>query len=435
MIKKYIDRCNNRLWNFSLENVKGIRLLGFKFLRTIHLSFRGFVEDSCRLKASALTFFTLLSVVPVLAMAFGVAKGFGVENILKNELLKNLPGQEAILQKMITYAYTLLATTGGGLIACVGIVVLFWTVIKLLGNIELSFNDIWGVKKNRTLGRKFSDYLSVMLLCPFLFILSSSLMVFVNSQIVGLFARFETISYFGEYVRVLFKFSSFAILWVVFAFIYMFMPNTKVKVISAATGGLLASFAYFVLQQVYIRFQLGLSSYNAIYGSFAILPFFLVWLQMSWYIVLYGAEVSFAVQNMDMYEFESECRNISRRKKEAVILGVLSFLLKHDKEENLTSSADIAFGMKLPIRLVRDVIDELLKAKLIMEVLDENEHVGHKIQCSAGEMTISDILHALHKAGDKGELALGQVEHYMDDINSFYEDMHTPTNNKKLSQL
>lgn len=435
MFKKVVNFWKNELWSTSCSDMKGFRLMGIKFLRCINLSFRGFLEDSCQLKASALTFFTLLSVVPVLAMAFGVAKGFGMEKLLKEELLKNLPGQEEILLEMINYAYTLLASTGGGLIASVGIVILFWTVIKLLGNIEFSFNEIWGVKKQRTLGRKFSDYLSVMLLCPFLFIISSSLMVFVNSQVTVLLERFEFVSYFGEYIRALLKLSSFVILWIIFTFIYMFMPNTKVKVYSALIGGIITTIAYSVLQHVYINFQVGVSKYNAIYGSFAILPLFLVWLQMNWYVLLYGAEVAFAAQNMDMYEFESECRNISRRHKEAVILSILSFLFKTDRNDNSSSCADIASHMKLPIRLVREVVSELLKAKLIIEVLDENGHLGHKIICSTGEMKISDILHALHTSGGDSDFAVDEVRHSLELINSFYERIHSSERNKKLSHM
>lgn len=435
MIKKIFNFWKDDLWSISAEEIKGGKIIFFKFLRCINLSFRGFVDDTCRLKASALTFYSLLSVVPVLAMAFGLAKGFGVEELLRKELLKNLPGQEEILQQMISYAHTLLANTGGGLIASAGIVILFWSVIQLLTNIEFSFNDIWGVKKPRSLGRKFSDYLSVMMLCPFLFIISSSVMVLINSQVSLLLERFEIINYFGEYIRALLKLSSFVILWIVFTFVYMFMPNTKVRILNALIGGFVAAMFYQIVQHLYINFQIGVSKYNAIYGSFAVLPLFLIWLQMSWYIVLFGAEVTFAAQNMEMYEFEGQCRNVSRRKKEAVILSVLSFLLKQSEDKPFVSSAEIAAFMKVPIRLVRDVISELIAAKLVVEVIDENENIGHRIACVGGDMRISDVLQALHSSGFNESFGQENLGHCEEIIDSFYERIHSAEKNKKLSQI
>lgn len=433
MLKKIINFWNDHLWNFSINEICGLKAIGFRFLRCISLSFRGFTEDSCRLKASALTFYTLLSVVPVLAMAFGVAKGFGVETILKEELMKNLPGQEEILQEMIAYAHTMLENTAGGLLAGIGIAILFWTVIKLLGNIEHSFNEIWGVKKQRNLGRKFSDYLSVMLLCPFLFIISSSLMVLINSQVSVLLERFEFINYFGYYIKALLKFSSYVILWIIFSFIYIFMPNTKVNSFNAVLGGLIATFLYQIAQHVYINFQIGVSKYNAIYGSFAVLPLFLIWLQISWYIVLFGAEVAFAAQNMNMYEFELQCKNISRRKKEAFVLSILHFLYKHESSEDSITSEELSRDMRIPIRLVREIVQELIHARLIVEIIDEHDVVGHKVSCSIGEMKISDIIAKMHTVGTGEDFSSADISPYDEVINSFYQRTHA--SDKKLKNI
>lgn len=433
MVKKIINFWNDYLWNVSINDIEGVKSFGLRFLRCISLSFRGFREDSCRLKASALTFYTLLSVVPVLAMAFGVAKGFGVETILKEELMKNLPGQEEILQEMIAYAHTLLENTAGGLLAGIGIALLFWTVIKLLGNIEHSFNEIWGVKKQRNLGRKFSDYLSVMLLCPFLFIISSSLMVLINSQVSVLLERFEFINYFGYYIKSLLKLSSFGILWMIFCFIYIFMPNTKVHALNALIGGFLAAFLYQVAQHVYINFQIGVSQYNAIYGSFAVLPLFLIWLQISWYIVLFGSEVAFAAQNMNMYEFEVQCKNISRRKKEAVILSMLAFLYENEGEDRNITSEQLAKDMNLPIRLVRDVVDELIRARLIVEIIDENDVIGHKVACSLGDMKLSDVFTKIHTSGINDSFEAQNITPYAEVVNSFYARVHAT--DKKIKNI
>ena len=152
------------IWNMQLEQISRSRAFFLKFARVVVLSVRGFDEDKCVLRASALTFYTMLSIVPVLAMAFGVAKGFGFEALLERQLLERMQGQEEIARYVISFAESMLENTQGGMVAGVGIALLFWAVIKLLGNIESSFNAIWGVTKGRSLSRKCSDYLSAMLL-------------------------------------------------------------------------------------------------------------------------------------------------------------------------------------------------------------------------------------------------------------------------------
>src|SRR5512135_3422862 len=174
MIRKIMRFLTNDLWRIRTRDLPRHRVMLVHPLRVVMRAWRGFDEDKCQLRASALTFYTLLSMVPVVAMAFGIAKGFGFENLLQKLILERLQGQEAVANQIIDFANKFLANARGGLIAGIGVAVLFWTVIQVLGNIESSFNDIWGVKQSRTLMRKLADYLSIMLICPVLLIVSSS---------------------------------------------------------------------------------------------------------------------------------------------------------------------------------------------------------------------------------------------------------------------
>ena len=183
MIKKLIDFIKTDIWRLSLRKLSRRKSFIIKQLRIVLLAFRGFDEDKCQLRASALTFYSLLSIVPVVAMAFGIAKGFGFEKVLEQQLLTKLPGQEEVLQQVIAFANSFLETVRGGVIAGIGVLLLFWTVVKVLGNIEKSFNDIWGIKEARSFGRKLSDYLSIMVVCPIFVILSSSITVFIATQL------------------------------------------------------------------------------------------------------------------------------------------------------------------------------------------------------------------------------------------------------------
>ena len=190
MISKVIHFITTDIWRIRLKDFSQSKSFFVKQLRILLLVVRGFDEDKCYLKASALTFYSLLSIVPVIAMVFGIAKGFGFQEVLQKDLLEKFPAQEEVLIQVFNFAQSLLENTKGGFVAGIGVVILFWTVIKVLGNIEKSFNDIWGVKKSRTWGRKFSDYLSVMLIGPLLLILSSSTTVFITTQVTFITEKF-----------------------------------------------------------------------------------------------------------------------------------------------------------------------------------------------------------------------------------------------------
>ena len=190
MISKVIHFITTDIWRIRLKDISQSKSFFIKQLRIVLLVARGFDEDKFYLKASALTFYSLLSIVPVVAMVFGIAQGFGFQEVFEKELLEKFHAQEEVMIQVINFAQSLLENTKGGFVAGIGLAILFWTVIKVLGNIEQSFNDIWGAKKSRTWGRKFSDYLSFMLIGPLLFILSSSTTLFITTQVTFITEKF-----------------------------------------------------------------------------------------------------------------------------------------------------------------------------------------------------------------------------------------------------
>ena len=291
------------IWRIRAKDLPPPKAFAVRCLRILLAAAAAFQEHRCPLRASALTFYSLLSIVPVVAMAFGIAKGFAFEKILQEKILERFPGQEEVLLEVFGFANTMLANTKGGLIAGVGVILLFWAIIKVLGNIERSFDDIWSVKQERSFSRKVTDYLSVMLVAPVLLVLSSGATVFITTQLGALTKRFDVLGILGLLVFVLLEITPFAIMWVLFTFLYLFMPNRHVNRRSGVIAGIVAGTVYVVVQMVYVKFQVGVASYNAIYGSFAALPLFLVWLQLSWIIVLAGAEISCAHQNADALEY------------------------------------------------------------------------------------------------------------------------------------
>jgi membrane protein len=262
------------IWTMHRNNLSGIKGILLHVLRIFVLTFRKFENDNCILRASALTFYTFLSIVPVLALAFGISKGFGFEPMLERFLIERFLFHEEALTRIISFAQDLLEKTKGGVIAGVGVTILFWTVIKVLTHIERSLNQIWNVEKARNMGRKFNDYFAFILICPGVIILHSSLSVFITVQVETIMQKVELIGIFSPVIFSLLKILPYALIWIILTYIYKSIPFTEVKILSAVVAGIFAGTVFQLAQWAYIYFQVGVAQYNAIYGSFAAIPSF-----------------------------------------------------------------------------------------------------------------------------------------------------------------
>ena len=398
---KLIDFLRQDVWRIRSGTLPRKRSFLLKQLRIIILAFRGFDEDKCSLRASALTFYSLLSIVPTAAMIFGVAKGFALEKRVEKELLEKFKGQEEVITKVIEFANSMLEETKGGLIAGIGVVVLFYLIIKLLGNVENSFNDIWGVTHARTLGRKLSDYLSMMLICPVLLVMSSSITVFITTQVTLITDKIALLGIFSPIISVLLKILPYCVIWLLFTFIYIFIPNTKVHFRSGLLGGIVAGTIYQIVQWLYITFQIGVAKYGAIYGSFAALPFFLIWLQLSWLIVLFGAEISFAFQNVETYEFEPDSLRARPSFRKLLALRIAQVCIKNFcNGERPLSAEQISHALEIPIRLVNLILFELVESRILSEVREtsDDEPLFQPAR-NVDTLSINYIIQALDRLG------------------------------------
>jgi len=400
-VSGYIDFIKGDIWRIRLKEQPRKKSYLIKLLRIFLLSIRGFDEDKCLLRASALTFYSLISIVPVVAMLFGIAKGFGFEQRLERQLIEQFQGQQEVITRVIEFAHSLLMNTKGGLIAGVGIIILFWAVIKVLGNIEASFNEVWGIEEARSMGRKFSDYLSVMMLCPILLILSSSATVFITTQVKLIITKVALLGMFSPAILFILKLLPYCIVWVLFSFLYIFMPNTKVSFKSGILAGIIAGTIYQLVQFAYITFQVGAAKYNAIYGSFAALPLFLIWLQVSWFIVLFGAEFSFAHQNVDTYEFEPDSRRISDSFKRLLALNISHLLVSNfAKGEKPLTAAEISHQLEIPIRLVNLILNDLVASGILSDIqTEEDKEVAYQPARDINSLSIKFILESLEDKG------------------------------------
>ena len=396
MKNRIIQLFTKDIWSSSFADVSSFNLKTIRQLKIIIIAFRGFRDSRCYLRASALTYYTVLSIVPILALVFGISKGFGLEHKLQEQIQLTFHGHEVVVEKLISFSSNMLDKTSGGLIAGIGIAILLWSVIKLLSNVEHSFNAIWGVKKQRTIFRQFTDYLSITLICPILLIVSGSF----TAKIASGLSTFNLPS--GVDVAVA-TFLPFIMIWLVFAFIYMFIPNCRVKPQAALFPGIIAGTIFYVVQWMYVNFQVGVTRYNAIYGSFAALPLFLIWVQISWVIVLLGAEISFAYQNIKDYEYEENLSNISNNLKMLFSIRIVHLIVKVFCDDKVPyTSLDISTKLQIPIRLTRELIFELVQSNVLSEIKTDSDRIdAYQPAHSPDKMSIFYVIEALNFNKDR----------------------------------
>jgi len=439
IFNKIVDFLTKDIWRISLSQYSTGKSFLIRQLRVIILAFHKFGKDKCQLRASALTFYTLLAIVPVVAMAFGVAKGFGFEKLLEQQLLERIPGQQEVLIQIIAFARQLLDTTKGGMIAGIGVVILFWSSIKVLNHIESSFNDVWEIKKARPMGRKLSNYFAILFICPILIILSSSMTVFISAKIALITERVALLGFFSPLIFFMLKLLPYCLIWILFTFIYVLIPSTKVTFSSGLIAGIVAGTIYQVAYWAYIVFQVGVSRFNAIYGSFAAFPLFLVWLQLSWLILLLGAEFSFARQNSEKSELGPDSLDISLHFKKILSLQVAYLLIKQfQKGEKPLTAEKITHLIQIPVHLTSQILDELAESEVISETVDHENHVmAFQPAVDINMLTVKYILDALERRG-VNELPItetAELKTISDTLQTFGDIIEKSSENKLLKNI
>lgn len=339
-----------------LRMAKGVARWGY-------LTFYGFFQDQCIIRAAALTFTTILSIVPFLAVAFSISKGFGVQNsnFMKTMILKMTTGNTIVAEKIIQY----IDRTNVQTLGWIGIATLLFTVFSLVGTVEKAFNTIWNVQRGRTAWRKVSDFFPVIFICPIILLVASSFNVSLQKQ--EMITRLLSISAIGYMEALLLKLAPLLLIVVAFAFLYIFIPNTSVRLSSALLGGVLGGSLWQVAQWIYINWQIGAAKYNAIYGSFAQFPLLLMWIYISWVVVLLGCESSYAWQNVNSFVKQRFFGKASALERQKIAVLMMSFLARRfSRGEALPSVEEISDRLMAPAPLISDLFDVMHKAGLIV---------------------------------------------------------------------
>ena len=426
MIKRLLHFLTDGIFQLREEEVSS-RLLrwALRQYKLLYYTARGVIEHDTLTRSASLTFYTLMAIVPLAAIIFAVMKGFGMAENLTHELHNALPQFPEFINYIVGFANNALARTRGGLLATFSVLALFWAVMQVFSSVEAAFNNIWEVKRSRGFARQFSDYIAVVVIVPVLWLSSNAVAHYLHQWLGISDSIFYHIWSNGV---------SLVLIWAMFTFVYMVLPNTKVQFTSALTASLVSGTAFLLFQWGYVYLQSAMSSYNAIYGSFAALPLFLIWLQTSWQIVLFGGELAFAYQNISKFEQERESLRISHDNRRKVMLATMLVITRSFiSEQGAVSSEQISHRLKLPVRIVRDVIFELEQAGLILQIKgDENDKVAYYAPAKdVHSITLYDVITTVEQHGEQGVEILESdevrsVAQLLDAITT--EALHSPMN-------
>ena len=358
----YLDRLDNEKASMGVVPRAMIWLLARPAKLLLYM-LQGLSTHATMVRSAALTYYTLVSIVPVVALVFAVVKGFGLADGLVQNLYSVFPQIPEVVDYLVEFSQKALARTQGGLVALFSLVALFWSVWSVFGSIEDAFNNIWEVKNTRSWSRKISDYITVIVFAPILWVGASAVSVYLQ-QLLGWADNM--------WLNALSKLISMAIAWFMFSLIYVVLPNTKVNLSAAIKSGFIAGTVFMLFQWGYVFVQTWMTSYNAIYGSFAALPLFLLWMLISWSILLLGGELSFTFQNEKRFDEERESLLVSYDCRRKLMIGVMVIVSRTFRDgKGAMAVDDIRHELGIPKRILSSILSALVEAGMLHEI-----HVG-----------------------------------------------------------
>lgn len=367
-------------------------------IKTLNISVRSFLNTNLQSQACAMTYRTLLAIVPALALLFAIGRGFGLQDYLQAELLHIFPSQKTTIIHSLKFVDSYLNQASEGIFVGVGIVFLLYTLISLMMSVEDAFNLVWNVREGRGIWRKITDYTAMLLILPVLMICGGGLYAFMSSSIQQTFG----VTFMTPVITALFEFGSFLFACLFFSALFTLLPNTKVKFRNALLPGLFTGLGFFVLQWLFVSGQVYVSKYNAIYGSFSFLPLLLLWMQLVWVICLTGCLLTYASQNIFQFTFSDQINDISKDYSEKVTIAVAAAIVQRFvKIESPLTAHDIISKYGIPSRLLTSVLERLIDSGIISKVVIDSEKqiYGYQPATDPSVLTLGFVRQKLNTHG------------------------------------
>lgn len=389
---KFYEYCTTGVWSDTRSSLK------VNIIKTLSITIRSFLNTDIQTQACAMTYRTLLAIVPALALLFAIGRGFGLQNFLQDELYNMFPSQKDAIRHALAFVDSYLNQASEGIFVGIGLLFLLYTVINLMSNVEDAFNLIWNVRQGRSFWRKITDYTAMLLILPVLMICGGGLAVFVSNTL-------QTIFHFGfmtPVIKALCEIGYFLFTCLFFAAAFMMIPNTKVKFKNAMMAGLFTGVGFSVLQWLFVSGQLYVAKYNAIYGTFSFLPLMLIWLQFVWVIFMSGALICYASQNIFQFTFSNQIQSIAPCYKDKVTVAIATVIVQHFvKRMSPVTDLEIIAAYGIPSRLVTSVIDNLTDAGVVSRVIidEKRQIIGYQPAVEPSLITIDYLRTKLNSIG------------------------------------
>lgn len=368
-----------------------------RIVKTANLSVRSFLDRGLQMKSASLTYSSVLALVPALALLLAIARGFGLQDLISEALYGYFPAQHKALETALGFVDSYLKEANNGIFVGIGIIILLWTLVSLLSTVEETFNNIWDIKKDRTIYQKITDYIAICLLVPVLMICSSGVSIFMSTIV----QNNMKLAFLSPLVNVSLELAPLVLAWLAFTLAYFLIPNTKVQLKYAAVAGGICAIAFQIIQLLFVNGQIYVSKYNAIYGSLSFLPLLLIWMQLSWLVLLFGCVLTYSLQNVFAFNFLGDVTTISQdyRRKISLVVAAVIFRRFHEGKTPPTRN-DISTLYDIPIRLVGDITYSLHEAGLINNVIIKDDVIGYAPAVEVTTMTAANLLRRLDSLGD-----------------------------------
>ena len=435
LFKRLVHFFTRSLWRVTERDVSRSRYTGYNLLKITIQTIKCFIKDRVWIRAAALSYTTLFSIIPIMALLFAIAEGFGFSNIMERFLRDGIVENSSV-DMIMSFIDNYLEYAKSGVFIGVGIVMLLWAVIALADSIESNMNTIWDVKRPRSYFRKLTDYMAIFIVFPLIIVMYAGVSIFMTTIYQDL-AAYELIS---SFVHICVKLAPYVISGLIMTGLFLFIPNTKVRFKNAFIPGMITGIIFQAFLYIYIQIQMSVSSYNAIYGSFAIIPMFMLWADISWSIILFGVEMSYVSQNIEFYNFGEETDNVSRRYHDFLCVVVMSLICKRfEKGELPYTASELSDAGEIPIRLTNRLLDELETAGLIYGFSgDTKSEPQHYLPAMAiSQLSVGRLLSTLESHGCE-DFKIDHTKEFSNQWSTFIhhkEEMYTKTNEILLKDL
>ena len=411
--KRAMKFVSSDIWTMYSSELKGFKGTMINTLKVIYISVSEFIDGRLTQRASALTYTTLLSLVPFLAVMLAIAGGLGLKDSVQEQLYEYFPAHQVEISKALEFVKKYMEQIQNGFMIGIGVIILIYTVMMMLNTIEDTFNHVWHIHKPRPWSRKILGYFTAIILLPILLTLSGAANVFIRSFMDSSLLGEISVTPFIEFTL---RFAPLVIVILILTALYVLFPNTKVKFKAGLIAGTVAGLAFQAFQMIYISGQLWVTKYDAIYGSFAAIPLLLLYIQFSWLICLFGAQLSYAMQNIELYAFKEQSENISRRYVDFIAVILMKKICKTFQYQGEPYDVNrLAKESRLPVLIVSDTMDKLVKAGFLTELPtgSKSSDITYIPNMDIHQITVGRLFTSLDRLGS---------EDFRIDINDQYAD-------------